>query len=32
LYNNIEEYKEELRKEFEQGYPEEDIQIWSNIE
>jgi hypothetical protein len=32
-YDNIEEYKRELRKEFEErGYSEEDIQIWSNIE
>jgi Leucine-rich repeat (LRR) protein len=32
-YDNIEDYKRELRKEFEErGYSEEDIQIWSNIE
>ena len=32
-YSDIEDYKRELRKEFEErGYSEEDIQIWSNIE
>jgi hypothetical protein len=32
-YDNIEDYKRELRKEFEErGYSEEDIQIWINIE
>jgi len=30
---NIEDYKKELRKEFEErGYSEEDINIWSTIE